>query len=209
MKIINIRRLTSLAIVFIIIFTLLISYAKSVGEDISDSVLRLHILANSNLPKDLNLKLAVRDRLICEASELFADADSALCAKHIAEENSDLIKHIAEDEIRRQGFDYPVSVTVEKVGFPTKSYRDITLPCGQYNAVRVKIGNADGENWWCVMYPPLCFIDGIICADDTAKAQLKNCLNRDEYALITGTDDGCMPVEIRFKIVEIIQKLLS
>lgn len=207
MKSINKPRFFALFFLFILIFTLLISYAKATGSDISDSVLRLHILANSNLDCDQQLKLAVRDRILKDTREIFENTDSAAEAARLARENSSLFRQIAENVIRAQGFDYPVSVSVEETDFPTKSYGSITLPSGKYNAVRIEIGEAQGENWWCVMYPPLCFTDGILAVPGKAKALLEESLSADEYKLITGESSGVIPVEVRFKIVEIFQNL--
>ncbi|MBR5613741.1 MAG: stage II sporulation protein R [Clostridia bacterium] len=207
MRFIDKRKFFALFMLLILSFTLLISYAKATGSDIADSVLRLHIIANSDNTADQNLKLAVRDRILRETKEIFENSKSASDAARLAEENTAFIKEIAEAEILAQGFNYPVSVTIEETAFPTRVYADIALPSGRYNAVRVKIGDAKGQNWWCVMYPPLCFTDGILCASDKSKSQLATSLSADEYALITGKDCGAIPVEVRFKIVEIFQNL--
>lgn len=207
MRILNKSRFIALLITFSFCFTLLICYAKSIGKDISSSVLRLHILANSDLEYDQQLKLLVRDRVLTETESLFKNAKSPDESAKIAEDNLQLIKNIAEDEIKKHGFDYSVDVSVENTNFPTKSYSNITLPCGNYTAVRIKIGEANGKNWWCVMYPPLCFADGIVTIPEAAKAQLKSTLSDDEYNLITKTQKGTIPVEIRFKIIEIFQNI--
>lgn len=207
MKHINRARFFALVMSLILIFTLLISYARATGSDISNSVLRLHILANSNTDADQQLKLAVRNKVLAETKDIFQNARSAKEAARLAEENSALIQSIAEDEIQNHGFDYPVTVSVEKAAFPTKTYGKFALPSGKYTAVRIKIGEANGENWWCVMYPPLCFADGVITASDDAKSVLAQSLSEDSYNLVTGKDGGAIPVEIRFKIVEIFQNL--
>ena len=207
MRHINRARFFALVLTLILIFTLLISYARATGSDISNSVLRLHILANSNTDTDQQLKLAVRNRVLGETQDLFKSARSAKESARIAEENSALIQSIAEDEIKVQGFNYPVTVSVEKAAFPTRVYGEFALPSGKYTAVRIKIGEANGKNWWCVMYPPLCFADGVITASDEAKSALAKNLSNDSYNLVTGTAGGAIPVEIRFKIVEIFQNL--
>ena len=206
MKHINPARFFALMLTLTLIFTLLISYAKAVGSDISDSVLRLHILANSNTDADQQLKLAVRNRVLDETQDIFKDANSAMESARLAEENSVLIQSIAEDEISKQGFDYPVTVSVEEAAFPTRVYDGLALPSGKYTAVRIKIGEAKGENWWCVMYPPLCFTDGVVSVSTAAQEQLKKNLSPSEYRLITESSES-VPVEIKFKIVEIFQGL--
>lgn len=207
MRHINRARFFVLIMSLILIFTLLISYARATSSDISNSVLRLHILANSNTSADQQLKLAVRNRILDETQDIFKNARSAKESARIAKENSAFIQSIAEDEIKVQGFNYPVTVSVEKAAFPTKIYGGIALPSGKYTAVRIKIGEASGQNWWCVMYPPLCFADGVISASDEAKSTLAQSLSEDSYNLVTGKDNGAIPVEIRFKIVEIFQNL--
>ena len=207
MRHINRARFFALVMSLILIFTLLISYARATGSDISNSVLRLHILANSNTDADQQLKLAVRNRVLEETQGIFKNARSAKESARLAEEYSEFIQSIAEDEISKHGFNYPVSVSVEKAAFPTKIYGGLSLPSGKYTAVRIKIGKANGQNWWCVMYPPLCFADGVITASDEAKTALAQSLSEDSYNLVTGKNSGAIPVEIRFKIVELFQSL--
>ena len=203
----NNHKILALSLIFTFLLTLSLTYAKSVGNDIKNSVLRLHIVANSNLAADQNLKLAVRNRIITETSELFESADSPQKAAEIASLNIEKICQIAREEIKSQGFDYSVNAKLGEFSFPTKNYGDITLPSGKYNALRIEIGAASGENWWCVMYPPLCFTDGIISASESAKSKLKNSLSEEEYSLITKNNTGAIPVEIRFKLVEILQNI--
>ena len=207
MKAINKNRLLILTTILTFIFALIISYAKTAGSDISNSVLRLHIVANSNSEADQKLKLDIRDRIIDESSYLFTSAKSPDEAIRIAENNLDKIIRIANSEIESQGFDYTAIAKIGEFAFPTKTYGDISLPSGKYKALRIEIGAAKGKNWWCVMYPPLCFADGILVAPQDAKSQLKNSLSEDEYRLVTKEQSGTIPVEIRFKIVEIIQSL--
>lgn len=207
MKHINRARFFALILTLILIFTLLISYARATGSDISNSVLRLHILANSNTDADQKLKLAVRNRVLSETRSIFESSSSAAESARLAKEHSSIIQSIVEDEIKTQGFDYSAAVSIEETAFPTKTYGDLTLPSGKYTAVRIKIGEANGQNWWCVMYPPLCFADGVITASDEAKSALSQSLSEDSYNLVTGNDNGAIPVEIRFKIVEIFQNL--
>lgn len=207
MKAINKNRLFILTAILTFLFALIISYAKNTGSDISNSVLRLHIVANSNSEADQQLKLDIRDRIINDTSRLFVNAGSAEAAIEIAKKNLPEILEIANSEIKNQGFDYSATAKIGEFAFPTKVYGDITLPSGKYRALRLELGAADGENWWCVMYPPLCFADGILVAPDTAKSKLKDSLSDSEYKLITKEPSGTVPVEIRFKIVEAFQSL--
>lgn len=203
----NNHKILAMSLILTFLLTLSLTYAKSVGNDIKNSVLRLHIVANSNSEEDQNLKLAVRNRIITETSNLFESAASPQQAAEIVSLNLEKICQIAKEEIKSQGFDYSVNARLGEFSFPTKNYGDITLPSGKYNALRIEIGSASGKNWWCVMYPPLCFTDGILSASENAKLKLKNSLSKEEYSLITKNNTGAIPVEIRFKLVEILQNI--
>ncbi len=207
MHYINKTRFFILTVILTLLFSVLVSYAKYVSRDISESVVRLHIIANSNSDTDQQLKLRIRDRILNETTQIFDNSTSPKEALRCAKQNSKLIAQIAADEIKNCGFDYNVEVKIGNFPFPTKIYNDIMLPAGSYNAVRIEIGSAQGENWWCVMYPPLCFTDGVVSISEESRNQLKASLSESEYNLITGQDSGAIPVEIRFKIVEILQGL--
>ncbi|MBQ8296691.1 MAG: stage II sporulation protein R [Ruminococcus sp.] len=123
-------------------------------DELRDNVLRLHILANSDSEYDQGLKLSVRDALLERSSEIFGDADSITQAK--AEVNIDVIEQIAEETLREQNCHAAVNAEITDMYFDERVYGDITMPAGEYTALRVEIGEAQGHNWWCVMYPPLC-----------------------------------------------------
>ncbi len=209
MRNISKSKLLFLVSVLTLIFALTITYAKTVGNDISNSVLRLHIIANSDSDTDQGLKLKVRDRIIADSGKLFTECNNLEQSIEIAKTNIKSIQQIAEDEIIKQGFDYPVRISVGKAPFPTKTYGNITLPSGKYTALRIEIGEAEGQNWWCVMYPPLCFTEGVLSVTDEANSKLKSELKPSEYDLITKQSSGAIPVEIRFKIVEVFQSLFN
>lgn len=205
MKYINRYKLCSIILIIILIFSFAASYAQNVHRDLSRSVVRLHIIANSDTECDQELKLAVRDRLLDRFGELFSECPDASAALQAANANLDLIESVAADEISRRGFGYSVSAETGRFPFPTKVYGDVRLPSGSYNAVRVKIGSAAGHNWWCVMYPPLCFTDGVAEVADSSRKKLRESLSESDYKLITESD-GSMPVEIRFKLAEIFRR---
>ena len=123
-------------------------------EQLRGSVLRLHILAESDSPEDQQLKLRVRDALL--ESGIFEEARSLEDAEETALENIRRIEETAEKTLREQGCGLPVSASIADVEFDERVYGDITMPAGEYRALQVKIGSAQGHNWWCVMYPPLC-----------------------------------------------------
>lgn len=131
------------------------------------NLIRLHVIANSNTYYDQELKLKLKDRIVSEMTPTFSKATSAEEARQIANANVTKIKNIAQEEIHRQGFNYQVQVVRGIYHFPDKTYdiknedhiTSLTLPSGRYEAVRVIIGSGQGANWWCVLYPPLCFVD--------------------------------------------------
>lgn len=191
-----------MAVIFI--FTTIISYSTGIGEDLSQNILRLHILANSDSAVDQKLKLAVRDRILYESRKLFTDSSSLEESKAILSDKKNVLIEAAEDEIQKRGFSYSVNINTGEYYFPMKTYEKYSLPSGKYEAVRVEIGKAAGLNWWCVMFPPLCFVDA---ASDTKKTDeyLKKALRDDEISLIT-TEEG---FDVRFKIVDIIESSVS
>ena len=182
------------------------SYAKSVSTDISDSVFRLHVLANSDSEEDQALKYKVRDNLINYMNSICTETTSKDEAISIANNHLDNFKKIAEDTISVNGYNYTVQVQVGNFEFPTKTYGDISLPAGNYDALRVNIGEAKGQNWWCVMFPPLCFIDvssGVV--PDNSKDVLKNSMNEEDFALVSESDESS-EISFKFKILELFGK---
>ncbi len=181
-----------------------ISYVDAVSNNIADSVFRLHVIANSNSKEDQELKLKVRDELLSYMNIISKDSTSKQEAMQIANEHKEEFTQIAEKVIKENGYNYTVNVQIGKADFPTKYYGDITLPAGTYDALKVQIGEAKGQNWWCVMFPPLCFVDvstGIV--PDNSKQELKQSLDNEEYDLISKTDDN--EISFKFKIVELFQ----
>lgn len=145
-------------------FILTIIISNSVGfikdgrklDQLRESVLRLHILADSDSEEDQRLKLCVRDALLERSGELFGEADDLESAEEAALEALPEIVDIAEDTLRAQGCDSPVRAYLADMEFDERVYGNITMPAGEYRALRIEIGEAKGHNWWCVMYPPLC-----------------------------------------------------
>ncbi len=181
-----------------------ISYVDAVSNNIADSVFRLHVIANSDSKEDQELKLKVRDELLLYMNIISKDSTSKQEAMQIANEHKEEFTQIAEKVIKENGYNYTVNVQIGKADFPTKYYGDITLPAGTYDALKVQIGEAKGQNWWCVMFPPLCFVDvstGIV--PDNSKQELKQSLDDEEYDLISKTDNN--EISFKFKIVELFQ----
>lgn len=177
------------------------SYAKNVSLDISESVFRLHVIANSDSKEDQDLKYKVRDSLLEYMNNICKDCTSKEEAISLVEKNKENFKKIAEDTIKSEGYSYTVNINIGNFEFPTKTYGDISLPAGFYDALRVEIGEAKGQNWWCVMFPPLCFVDissGIV--PDQSKETMKENLSNEEYALIS--DDSNTQIQFKFKLLE-------
>ena len=149
-------------IIFAVVAGLFVTSILSVSgfintsSNIRDDVLRLHVLANSDTVEDQNLKLKVRDAVLEEGKDIFdGEINVENAEEKISIEKSRLID-AAENAVRQNGFDYDVDVFVTDEFFDTRSYGNITLPAGNYTAVKVTIGESAGHNWWCVMFPPMC-----------------------------------------------------
>lgn len=128
------------------------------GEPLADTVLRLHVIANSDEPGDQVLKLAVKDAVVQMMRDEFKEMTELKEARQLAVQNIPEIKKTAESVITDRGYDYPVKVYVGEYEFPTKSYGNMVFPQGEYQALRVVIGEGQGKNWWCVLFPPLCMV---------------------------------------------------
>ncbi|SKC58488.1 stage II sporulation protein R [Maledivibacter halophilus] len=177
-------------------------------ESFKENLIRLHVIANSDAPFDQTLKLKVRDKIINEMSSKFK-TKSINEAKGIITENINFIEKVALEEVKSNGFNYSVKVALQEHNFPTKNYGSITLPAGEYEALRVVIGNGEGKNWWCVLFPPLCFIDvkhGL--TDEKTQTELKEVLSEEEYQMINSAaaQKGELPIKLKFKVVEILEK---
>ena len=134
----------------------------------NNNLIRLHVIANSDSDEDQELKYQVRDQLLLSFENIFRDAQTIGEARNLINESLDDLKGIASKEINNQGFDYPVDASLGIASFPTKVYGDLVYPAGEYEALRVVIGEGSGANWWCVMFPPLCFVDvssGVVSED--------------------------------------------
>ncbi len=125
---------------------------------LEDSVFRLHVIANSDDPADQVLKMAVKDDILLLMQQEFSGVGNADEARQLAQADIPLIQSVASNRIIANGYNYPVSVYVGEYEFPTKSYGNLVFPPGNYQALRVVIGEGQGKNWWCVLFPPLCLV---------------------------------------------------
>lgn len=195
------RKILILMLIIVLILSFWISGVIGMNKHISDNVLRLHILAESDNIAHQELKLKVRDRILAEFSPSLAETKNREESIALAKKLLPQIELAANDEIIKQGYAYTATATIEETSFPTKSYGNITLPAGKYQALKIVIGSGKGQNWWCVMYPPLCLIDG---ATEPARETLKKSLTPEEYELITQSEDS-IKIRIKFKIAEIFR----
>ena len=159
-------------------------------EELYSDVMRIHILANSDSAADQSLKLAVRDKVLGACSRYYDGCSGKDEALDITRSHIGEIEAAAEREIRRRGFDYPVSARIVTDDFDTRFYGSFTMPAGRYDALRLTIGDGAGKNWWCVMYPSLCV--GAASADD-----MREELDRGEYRVVTSDR-----FDFRFRLVE-------
>lgn len=183
----------------------LASYAENVVKNLADNLIRFHVVANSDSADDQQLKMIIRDRIIQYMNSKLENSKDIEQTKNIIVDNIIEIKAIAEEEVIRAGKQYKVEASLGKFPFPTKAYGDVTLPAGKYEALQIVLGEGLGMNWWCVLFPPLCFVDathGVI--PENFKDELKNELSAEDYNIITtASNQGDVPIRIKFKIVEI------
>ncbi len=194
----------TLFILFVIfLFCITTNYTNAVSSNLSDNFFRLHILANSDSEKDQELKLKVRDNIIKYMNNQdFKNKQEAL--NYVQNNLSEFYK-IAEQTIYNNGYDYSVNIQIGNFYFPTKYYGNISLPAGFYDGIKIEIGEAKGQNWWCSLFPPLCFVDissGIVDKENIEALEAE--LDSEEFNLITSSSDD---IKFKFKIVEFINNL--
>ena len=167
-------------------------------QEIRKDVFRLHILANSDTDKDQSLKLKVRDAVLEYTEKLYKNSNTKEEAEILTSKNLQNIANVAKQVIVDNGYNYNVTCQIEDVYFNTRTYENVTMPSGTYRALQIKIGDAKGKNWWCVMYPTLC-----VGASTDYKA-LDDKLNDKEYDTLVNEK-----TQYKFKIVEIYERIVS
>ena len=164
-------------------------------DQLADKVVRLHILANSDSEEDQALKLRVRDRVLERATELLEQTGDRREAADVLQSHLPELERIAAEEISACGYEYDVTAEVANTMFPTKEYDGFTLPAGEYLALRIIIGEGNGHNWWCVVFPPLC----TTAAADVPASALAAGFDEEEVALVTEENEGYV---LKFKAME-------
>lgn len=170
-------------------------------SNLADDVLRLHVLANSDTNADQALKLKVRDRILEEAELILPDNSSADQAANLLKNNLEQLAQAGAQVVAEEGYGYSVMAEVCETWFPTKQYEDFSMPAGRYQALRIVIGEGEGQNWWCVIFPPICLGSASESLQETA---LKAGLNEQQVALLTGETEGYV---IKFKAIELWEQL--
>ena len=169
-------------------------------DNIRDKMLRMHVIANSDSKEDQELKLKVRDAVLEEGKELFDGSITSKDAEKILVPHIEELEKVALETIKNEGFDYKVRITVGEEYFKTRTYdNSVTLPAGHYTAVKVVIGEGQGENWWCVMFPPMCLPAA------NAECELSDVLNTEETDIVINSEK----YKFKFKIVEFLEDLMK
>ncbi len=173
----------------ILITGLLVNAEKNEMQgELAEQVFRFHVLANSDSSEDQVLKMKVKEAIITYMKQELPESDSVETTKKWARENLVQIEQVAAGLIAEEGYEYSVKAEVTTCDFPDKTYGDVTFPAGEYEALRIEIGQAKGQNWWCVLYPNLCFIDAVhAVVPEKGKNELKEVLEEDTYEMVTTT----------------------
>ena len=171
-----------------------------------DNVIRLHVLANSDSAEDQALKLKVRDAVLADTEGLLQDAASRDEAEAILKQHLPAIKQTAAETLAKEGVIAPVTVTLDFENYPTRQYEGLAFPAGEYLSLRILIGEAEGQNWWCVLFPPLC-LSAASDARETEAICLSAGLTGEQYRLIANTDST--QYKLRFKILEVFENIFG
>ncbi len=193
------KRLVEISVCLALIISALLPICKfdSDCKDLRNEVLRLHILANSDSAEDQNVKLEVRDALLNCGNELFSGRTNIDTVKSILASEQNKLTEAANKVLLEKGFEYKAKIYLTNEYFTTRTYDSYTLPAGNYLAVKVILGEGDGHNWWCVMFPPLCLPAA------TDKQDVEVYFNAQGKSIVTGNPE----YEIKFKIIEMLERL--
>lgn len=194
------KKIYFLAITLVLTFAIFLISCLSAQKSLSTKVLRLHILANSNSSFDQELKLKVRDEIVKHLTPLLKDSSNLAETKQIVSKNITNLNEIAQSVVSKYS-NYQTNTTLSTSSFPTKQYGNISFPAGQYEALKITIGEGEGNNWWCVMFPPLCFTNSSAGEfDNFSEKKLKETLSNEEYYMVNNYTKP--DVKIKFKFLE-------
>lgn len=204
-------KIAGIAALFLLTAVLMMLYHRRVEETkmqqhIAREVLRLHVVANSDSEDDQELKLKVKETVVTYLRGVMGDADSVEEAREEIKKRLPEIEEIAEEKMQTEGYDYEAEATLGECYFPVKEYGDLTFPAGDYEALRVNLGESAGKNWWCVMYPTLCFVDSTYqVVPEESKEKLKENLTEEEFNSLLDSGDN---VQYASGVIEWIRNAL-
>lgn len=178
---------------------------RCLQQSMAQKVLRFHVLANSDSMEDQQLKLKVRDRVGTVMADKLKEIKTVDEGTLVVEQNLGVIEDCAAAVIAEEGYQYPVHAALEHCDFPEKTYGVYTFPAGEYEALRVVIGSGEGHNWWCVMYPNLCFANSMYEVDDASGEKLREVLEPEEYAAVLESGN----FKVRFKMLGFLNRVLE
>lgn len=182
------------------------AYSRGIQEGISGKVVRFHVLANSDTAEDQALKLAVRDRVLREYRSLLSECTSKEDTWKTLRSLRRSISETAQQEVWEKGYTYPVRVSLVREEFPFKQYEDLIFPAGVYDALRIEIGAGAGQNWWCVLYPQMCFVDAAWgYSTKESHQRLQNTLTEEEFLVVSAMEQEKVTPKIKLKLVELWQ----
>ncbi|WP_243447555.1 stage II sporulation protein R [Clostridium tetani] len=179
-------------------------------NDLSERLIRFHVLANSDLEEDQKLKVEVKNSVLEYIYPKLSNSNNINESRRILMENTKGMENVAKDVISKKGYNYDLKLELTHDNFPIKTYGNITLPQGNYEAFRIIIGEGKGKNWWCVMFPPLCFVDvtkGEVAYEETERV-MKTYLEEKEDIIEDDIIDNDK-IEFKFKIVEVIKDIFK
>lgn len=181
------------------------SEERQLQKGIASNIIRFHVRAESDSKEDQWLKLQVKEAVLAYISPVLSKSQSVDESRQLLYNESENIRNVATATLRSLGDESDVNVYFENCYFPMKTYGDMTFPPGEYEAFRVDIGEAQGKNWWCVLYPPLCFVDAVYGeVPEESKEELKGVLTEEEYSMVSGEN-----VKFRFKYLKIFNRFIE
>ena len=194
-------------LIIIFIFISAKSYSQNMFKSISNNFLRLHVVANSDSTEDQILKYKIRDAVIDYMKPYFSNINTKNDALNILNLQKNNINDLATKIATENGYNYPVNVSIGNFYFPTKEYSEIILPEGYYDALKIELGNAKGQNGWCVMFPSLCIIDSNnLSFSESSEQLLQENLSEEELSIISNTNTT-PDIKIKFKLIELFENL--
>lgn len=202
MKLKNLLLVVLLFLLYFIFYS--ISYSHSVSSDLEEKLFRLHIIANSNSEEDQDLKIYVRDCVVDYLNSFNFETKEQLIS--FISENKDELNSVVQEAISAKGYTYSSSIEIGNEFYPLKKYSNLILPSGNYDGMKIKIGNANGKNWWCVLFPPMCLIDESTCElSKDSKYLLENSISPETKSVISETSHPAY--KFKFKIINFINNL--